>query len=309
MEFDTATNPVGDADTSLVDTGSPAQEVPLDTLGTGPSTGSGQGLDEPQLDEDGNPIEDPSTGSGQAENDVEEIEHDGRKYQVPKALKEAFLRQADYTRKTQEVADLRRAVEAERQAIRGAGEAEVAARAQLVTIDQQLAYYNRIDWDAWEDQDPFEAQKGWRQFQQLQNARGQAAGQFAQAAQQRHLVQQQETARLIEEGRAVLAREIKDWSPRLAEALLEHGVRQYGFQRGEIEEFTDPRMVKVLHDAWQFRSLNQKQQQAQRHAAAQSAQPAARVGTSASPPQGLADNLSVDEWARRRNEQVRKRRK
>ncbi|MEA3002168.1 MAG: hypothetical protein QOH81_956 [Sphingomonadales bacterium] len=292
MEFESATNPVEGADTSLVDIGSPAQEVPQEI---DPSTSSGQAPEE----------EEP--GDADSASEIEEIEHDGRKYQVPKALKDAFLRQADYTRKTQEVADLRRAVEAERQAIRGAGEAEVAARAQLVTIDQQLAHYQRIDWDAWEDQDPFEAQKGWRQFQQLQNARSQAAGQFAQVAQQRHLVQQQETARQIEEGRAVLARDIKDWSPQLAEALLDHGVSQYGFQRGEIEEFTDPRMVKVLHDAWQYRSITRRQQQAQRHAAAQTAQPAARVGTSASPPKGLDDRLSVDEWARRRNEQVRKR--
>ena len=296
MEIETATNPVEAADTSFVDTGSPAQEVET----YDPSTGSEQALDA----EEGEP------GEGDPSDDLsEEIEHEGRKYQVPKALKDAFLRQADYTRKTQEVAELRRAVEAERQFVRQTGEAEVAARAQLTAIDQQLAYYQRIDWDAWEDQDPFEAQKGWRQFQQLQNARAQSAGQFAQIAQHRHLVQQQETARLIEDGRAVLARDIKEWSPQLAETLLDHGVRQYGFQRGEIEEFTDPRMVKVLHDAWQYRKLTGRQQQAQRHAAAQGAQPAARVGASASPPAGLADNLSVDEWARRRNEQVRKRRR
>jgi hypothetical protein len=301
MEIETATNPVEAADTSFVDTGSPAQEVgndQLDAKGSGPGPSA-----ELELDEDGNPIEDDPAS------EIEEIEHDGRKYQVPKALKDAFLRQADYTRKTQEVAELRRAVEAERQAVRQTGEAEVAARAQLTAIDQQLAYYQRIDWDTWEDQDPFEAQKGWRQYQQLQNSRAQTAGQYAQVAQQRHLVQQQETARLIEDGRAVLARDIKDWSPQLAETLLDHGVRQYGFHRGEIEEFTDPRMVKVLHDAWQYRKLTSRQQQAQRHAAAQGAQPAARVGTSASPPAGLGDSLSVDEWARRRNEQVRKRRR
>ncbi|MDB5692334.1 MAG: hypothetical protein JWO81_1397 [Alphaproteobacteria bacterium] len=299
MEFESATNPVEGADTSL-DIGSPAQEVSQEL---DPSTGSGQD----SSTSSGQAPEEEEPGDADPASEIEEVEHDGKKYQVPKALKDAFLRQADYTRKTQEVADLRRAVEAERQAIRGTGEAEVAARAQLVTIDQQLAHYQRIDWDTWEDQDPFEAQKGWRQFQQLQNARSQAAGQFAQVAQQRHLVQQQETARQIEEGRAVLARDIKDWSPRLAEALLDHGVSQYGFQRGEIEEFTDPRMVKVLHDAWQYRSIAKKQQQAQRHAAAQTAEPAARVGTSASPPKGLDDRLSVDEWARRRNEQVRKR--
>jgi hypothetical protein len=48
----------------------------------------------------------------------EEIEHEGRKYLVPKALKPLLLMQADYTRKTQEVAEQRRAVMAERLRIR-----------------------------------------------------------------------------------------------------------------------------------------------------------------------------------------------
>jgi hypothetical protein len=50
--------------------------------------------------------------------DGEEIEHEGRKYLVPKALKPLLLMQADYTRKTQEVAEQRRAVMAERLRIR-----------------------------------------------------------------------------------------------------------------------------------------------------------------------------------------------
>ena len=123
------------------------------------------------------------------------------------------------------------------------------------------------------------------------------------SAQQRGLEEQRETARLIEQGRAELARDIRGWSDTLAAALLETGVKQYGFDRAEIEEFTDPRMVKVLHDAHQFHILQGKQKQAQAVQAAQGVRPAARVGGSAAPPSGLDDRLSAEEWTRRREAQ------
>ncbi|HEY1605062.1 MAG TPA: hypothetical protein VGF77_05645 [Allosphingosinicella sp.] len=286
MENETATNPSGGEDTDFSTLAGDAG-VETETL-------------EPTLDDYGNPVE---------PDDSEEVEQDGQKFRVPKALKDSFLRQADYTRKTQEVADMRRAVEAERQVLHQASDAEIGTLAQVRALDQQLGYYNRIDWDRWEQQDPFEAQKGWRQFQQLQQARQQTAGHFSQLVQHRNFVAQQDTARRIEEGRAVLARDIKGWGPELASGLLETGARQYGLHRAEIEEaFTDPRLVKVLHDAHQYRLIHGKQQQAQRHLAAQQAEPAARPAASRAPGQGLDDRLSAEEWARRRDEQVRKRR-
>lgn len=240
--------------------------------------------------------------------DYDEIELDGVRHRVPRALKGAFMMQADYTRKTQEVAELRRAIENERAAIREAGAEEVGTRAQLLAIDEQIARFQKIDWDAWENDDPFEAQKGWRQYQQLQQARGATAGRLINLAQQRGIEQQRETARLIEQGRAELARDIRGWSDDLAASLLDTGVKQYGFDRAEIEEFTDPRMVKVLHDAHQFHLLQRKQKAAQAVSAAQGVRPAARVGGSSAPASGLDDRLSAEEWARRRTQQVRKRR-
>ena len=58
---------------------------------------------------------DEPTDSQPVESDDEEIEHDGAKYKVPKPPKEAFLRQADYTTKTQTLAEERRSFEAAQQ--------------------------------------------------------------------------------------------------------------------------------------------------------------------------------------------------
>ena len=64
--------------------------------------------DEPELDEDGNPVEEPA----EPEEETTEIVKDGKAYKVPAALKDEILMHADYTRKTQEVAELRKSVEA-----------------------------------------------------------------------------------------------------------------------------------------------------------------------------------------------------
>jgi len=79
-----------------------------------------------------------------------EIEIDGEVYLTPPALRSAFLRQADYTRKTQELAEQRRRMEAEREA---AG-AHVAARARLHLLDEQARALEGLDWPALEAADP-----------------------------------------------------------------------------------------------------------------------------------------------------------
>ncbi len=292
MSDETTTNLVEGGDTALA----------IDTSDTGVGSDS-FGTETEQFDDDGNPIEDHA-----ADDESEEVDYEGKKYKIARELKDALLRQADYTRKTQEVAEARKAIEAERANLHQASNVELQARAQVVAIDQSLAQYQNVDWDTWEQQSPFEAQKGWRQFQQLQQARQNAVGQIGQLAQQRTLQQQQETARRLEEGRQVLARDIKGWGPELAESLLGTAEKQYGFKRAEAEEsISDPRLMKVLHDAHQWQQHQKKTQAAQVHVTAQRAEPAAKVTRAAAPVQGLDDRLSIDEWTRRREAQVRKR--
>jgi hypothetical protein len=129
---------------------------------------------EPQLDDDGNPIEDQADVE-----DDEELDIDGHKVKLPKSVAEKLaaerLMQADYTRKTQELAEQRKAFEAERQAVSKADAEEMSARANLTLIDHQLNQFSQVNWNAWNDQDPFEAQKAFQQFQLLKDAKQQTA--------------------------------------------------------------------------------------------------------------------------------------
>lgn len=265
---------------------------------------------EPSLDAYGNPIGDepgPEEDEEDEEQTLEEIERDGRRAKIPSWLKPELMMQADYTRKTQELAEARRALETERASVQQASEAELAAHANLALIDGQIAQYSKVDWNAWHDSDPFAAQKAFAQFQLLKDAHVQTTGYLGSVQQERAFREQQISAMRLEQGAAELSRDIKDWSPQMAAKLLDFGQKKFGFSREDLDGIDDPRAVKVLHAAFQWEEHRSKQKQAQNHAAAQSIRPAARVG-GASPKPGLDDRLSADEWARRRNEQLRKRR-
>jgi len=253
------------------------------------------------------PAPDPAPEPESEEAPLAEIEHEGETFRVPAALKGAFLRQSDYTRKTQELAEARRAFEAEQAGIREAGDAELAARADLLAFDRRLAAMRRIDWESLHRDSPDEARRAELGLRRLADARAQAATSLQNLEQQRTLETQRETARRIEEGRRMLARDIEGWNDALGASLIETGVTDYGFEKAEIETLEDPRMVKVLHDAHLYRQSLAKAEKAQAHVAAQAARPAARVGGS-SPPPGLDDRLTTDEWLRRRERQLRTRR-
>lgn len=257
---------------------------------------------EPQLDDDGNPVEDHAI-----DDDYEEIERDGKKAKVPAWLKPELMMHADYTRKTQEVAEARRAFEAERQSATEADEQELSARANISLIDRQLAQFASVNWNQFNDSDPFEAQKAFQQFQLLKDAKGNAETFLTQAQAQRTERQTQETAKLVQEGAAVLARDIPGWSPDLSAKLQAFGTKAYGLSGTEFDNILDPRAVKLLHAAYQWSQYEEKNKKAQSIQRQQEVTPAATVGRASAPPKGLDDRLSADEWTRRRNEQLRKR--
>jgi predicted RNase H-like nuclease (RuvC/YqgF family) len=244
------------------------------------------------------------------DDDSEEVEHDGQKFRIPKAIKPLLMMQADYTRKTQEVAELRKTVEAQRaQGAQLDGEL-IQSQAKIVAIDERLAEFGRLteqDWANLEAQDPVQAQTLWRQFSQLKDTRQQAVGELQHKAQQRHLEQQRMSAKQIEEGQAVLARDIKDWSPEKAGKLSDFAVREFGFSPQEIGGIIDPRMVKVLNRLFEADQVLKKQTATIKAVKAQDVRPTPKVGGASAPPRGLDDRLSPEEWTRRRNEQLRKR--
>ena len=93
--------------------------------------------------------------ASEPEEETEEVEWDGKKYAVPKPLKAGLMMQADYTRKTQEVAEVRKALETRAAEIDQQAELHretLTQRVQLEKLSDQLSQFQSLDWDAFEAQ-------------------------------------------------------------------------------------------------------------------------------------------------------------
>lgn len=187
-----------------------------------------------------------------------EIELEGEKFQVPEKLKDAFLRQQDYTKKTQEVAERRRQVEEQEQFLQQRAQLSDAALQKAVEVRalaSQLEQYSQINWEELADQDPAQALKLNLAYQRLQQQHTHAAGEFQQIqvyeGQMLTAKRQEVLAKASEE----LAREIKGFGTQAFASQLKDTGKSYGFSEHELSTIVDPRHIKVLHDAHQWREL------------------------------------------------------
>jgi hypothetical protein len=237
-----------------------------------------------------------------------ELELDGQVHTLPAALKGAFLRQADYTRKTQELAAHRRALLAERQAVAAHAQAVGQAsqgQVQLAALDHQLAGLHGIDWRAYAAQDPKGAQALWSRFQAMGQARADLAERLAHHAERGRLQAAREgAARMAATGQA-LQRDVEGWSPELAAKLIEYG-RGHGVTLDELGAADDPRVWKILHCAYQGDLARRQDGTATAAAKAQAVRPAVTVSGSAPGGGAVRDELATKEWMKRRNDQMRK---
>ena len=173
----------------------------------------------------------------------------------------------DYTQKTQQVAEQRKELEAYAESIKAQEQAFqeqmqlnnvlIEDVAKITALDQQLNQYANVNWQQLSDSDFVEAQKLFFTYNQLQQERSTLVSQFEAKKQEVVQKQTQLMAEKIAKGKEVLAKEIPNWSPETNQALLSTG-RDYGFSDAELNSIVDPRHVKVLHDAMQWRKLQQK---------------------------------------------------
>lgn len=207
----------------------------------------------------------PEEAAPEESEDYAELEINGELYQVPVELKDGYLRQQDYTRKTQEVAaersaldEQRKAVEADRQAFIQQVQAQqqnFQLYAQVAAIDGQIAQYQNVDWQQLIENDPVEAMKLDRAFRELRDQRNTLVQQSIQSQQQLDYQRQVEFQQMVERGKAELPKKIPDWSPDKAKALSEYGINSFGFTPQEMSQVVDPRHVEVLHKAWLYDQL------------------------------------------------------
>lgn len=296
-----------DAETNPADTGA---GVEADTVEDLRDVHPDNRPTEPEADSE----DDDAAGDGQAgvvdadAEEEEEVEHKGKKYKLPKSLAAERMMQADYTRKTTELAGQRTAFEAAQAASATEAEALREDYGKVHSLKGQMALFDKVDWQALNTSDPVEAQALWFQREQTKAALAEVEGGLQTKVQERLQGQQQAAAKAMQETGQTLARDIKGWSPALANDIASFGIKEFGITAVEIQNMADPRVWKVLHRAMVAESALKKQTAGDRQVKIQATTPAPVVTARSAPaPTGLDDRQSSSAWLKTRNEQIARR--
>lgn len=249
---------------------------------------------------------------GSPEDDTEEYEEDGKTYRVPKDLKGHLLRNRDYTQKTQELAEQRRAFEAERVKAQENDEAIEEARYTQRQIQNRLSDLQALTADDWNQIRIMDHQRGTNRYDELQREfltlprqADEAKRTLDQKISEARDMQQQALAQQVAQGQAILARDIPGWGPELGAKLVDFVKSEYGVtEEKHGQAFMDPALVKLAYAAFKAKGDQQKAQTAKRAEQAQKTVPANTVKGGAAPKGGLHDKLSATEWAARRNREL-----
>ena len=237
--------------------------------------------------------------------DDEEIEFEGEKFKVPAKLKDAFLRQADYTRKTQEVAEIRKQAEAQAETVKQREafiQQNVSEVARIHAIDAELAQFGQVNWDQLWDSDPVQAGKLNQRAQMLQAQRAQTEQVLTQRQAQFVQWQQQEAAKRLNEGQQVLKREIPNWGTEIQDQLRTYAL-DTGWAASELQNIT-PRQVVALYRDYQFVKMREKATQKPKVV---QEKPVTRIAATKASATKDPDKMDMNEWMKWRDSQRKKR--
>jgi hypothetical protein len=190
------------------------------------------------------------------------VKVDGKEIEVPKEeLIRGYQREADYTRKTQKLAEERKFVESEFQQVR----AEREYTSQLIgQLQQKLQEYEppEPDWNRLEVEDPTEYARQWTSHQRRQQQKYAIQAEELRIAQLQNADAQKHIHATLAAETARLKEKIPEWnSPEKAKAegkaLLEYG-QVLGFSEQELNTITDSRALLALHKAWKYDQMMSK---------------------------------------------------
>jgi len=190
------------------------------------------------------------------------VKVDGKEIEVPKEeLIRGYQREADYTRKTQKLAEERKFVESEFQQVRAERETYAQVLGQL---QQKLQEFEpqEPDWNRLEVEDPTEYARQWTSHQRRQQQKFAVQAEQMRLNQLREVEMQKQINTVLAQETAILKEKIPEWtSPKKAKAegkaLLEYG-QQLGFSEQELNTITDSRALLALHKAWKYDQMMSK---------------------------------------------------
>lgn len=185
---------------------------------------------------------------------LEEVEWEGKQYQLPPELKSALMRQQDYTQKTQAVAERERmvALQVQRQQIEGQFQQATAPESQaLAELEAAIKQYNNVDW---QQLDTDSLVKTRHALDMLKERRGelQKALDGKRAEFEQHMQGIQREA--LQKANEFLTRSIPKWGVEVQKELMSYGQTE-GYSDVELGAIRDPRLIKTLWKAKQWDQL------------------------------------------------------
>ena len=194
------------------------------------------------------------------EGTVVEVEYDGKLYEVPEELKDALLRQSDYTTKTQEVANQRKEVEVALGQLmqqREAFEFAESIREDVLKAEQleaQANQYHQYLRDNIDTLSPTDIEKLRMAIEDARQQRDQIGHGVQSKQQEFQQAQQQSMQELLNRGTEVLRGKIPGWGEEHQKQVREYAT-SLGFSEQELASVIDPRQVEVLYKAAQYDAL------------------------------------------------------
>ena len=238
------------------------------------------------------------------EEEFEEFDWNGKKVTGPKGLKDGLMMQADYTKKTQEVAATRKELEQRAERLNqqfAASDEYLDARADLRTVTKELDRFKDFDWSAYQQarlSDPLGADEAWNYAQHLRGQKANLEATIQSHEGKRTAEAQQEIAKRMQETHDYVKANLKGWTPETDKQVIEFALSK-GATREQMQNLMSPLVYEMLYLA----RIGQQTLSKPAPAARQTAKPAPlQVVSGRSTPAARKSlgEMSMDEYAEAR---------
>lgn len=196
----------------------------------------------------------------ESENQLYTVKVDGKEVEITlDELQSGYTRQSDYSRKTGELAQQRKAIMQEAQAIQQERQQYAQALGQMQSdADRQLNEYKQIDWDQLREQDPMLFMQRRDEQRDLEKSIDDSHKQQQQLQVQAQQYQVQRFNADVEHGRDKLLAVMPDWDDKVSKSVREFGLNE-GFSSEELSGITDHRSMAVLRKAMMYDKIQNAQ--------------------------------------------------
>lgn len=208
----------------------------------------------------------------ESEDELHTVVVDGEEVQVPyDELKRGYSRQADYTRKTQRLAEAARQVQAKDQQLDQQQAQYAALLNRLHTHWTELQSGDEPDWDRLKEEDPVRYSIKREEWRERQEQIGAAEEEMQRVQAMRAQREQALRAQRLQRSEVELQKAIPEWAedPELSakerREMIDFAVDEYGFTVEELKDVDDHRPILLLRDAWLGRQARRKADELRRN--------------------------------------------